>query len=406
MNPMSKQMNACARKRGWIHSVLSSGIQLIRRNTLRYCVLPGLTSRFFTILLCCFPLLLAPAHSATAAAPGSIFKVTAFADTGSHYWWWPIDPSLPPGYYATYSAVSADGQVPSSIVAKATEWATYWAQQSIAYAESQPNIISSTIVSGPTCVPGQPAGWWSTGITCATRFETSYYGDPGRTIYTSYYSDVYSVPYSIFSPCPAGTEFVGPNPGDCRMMCPEGQTRDPVTGVCERKCPVAELTELKDLNDQLSNNDPDTMTLENNPINTARLTPETKNALTCLEDKVKTYKIPFNLTSAFRTEAYQSHLWEIWDRWKTKGLSTNADPGCQARKAKVKAEWDHHGLEGLLTSPADDAGKHPQGMALDISRKTTMKQLINAGVNIQELAKECNLSYPFPILDKGHFESK
>lgn len=389
----------------------------------------GASLRFFTILLFCFPLFLAPAHSATAAAPGSIFKVIAFADTGSHYWWWPIDPSLPPGYYATFSAVSADGEVPSSIVAKAKEWATYWAQQSIAYTESQPNIRWSIIVSDPTCVPGQPAGWWSTGITCTTRFETSYYGDPGRTIYTSYYDDVYSVQYTTFSPCPSGTQMVHvPNnnlgPDQCKAVCPEGQAlnpvtgqcelppcpagqeRDPVTGVCEAECPVAKLTELKDLNAQLSNNDPDTMTLENNPINTARLTTETQTALACLRREVESLWVPFNLTSVFRTEAYQRHLWEIYNRWKTKGLSTNTDPGCQARKAKVKAEWDHHGLEGLLTSPAEDAGKHPQGMALDVSRKTTMKQLINAGLNIQELAKECNLSYPLPILDKGHFESK
>jgi hypothetical protein len=166
------------------------------------------------------------------------------------------------------------------------------------------------------------------------------------------------------------------------------------------------LTELEKLNETLSNNDPDTMTLENNPINTSRWTDKTKLAYLCFVGKVNGAGVSVNLASAFRTDAYQRHLWEIYNRWKTLGLSTNTDETCTVLKKKVHDEWSEHGLQGLRTSPAFKAGKHPKGTAFDISRKTTIRQLEAMRVDITKFVEPCDLNYPLPVLDKGHFESK
>lgn len=179
------------------------------------------------------------------------------------------------------------------------------------------------------------------------------------------------------------------------------------------RCPPL-LTPLDELNATLSGNDPDTIWQENNPNtpNTARLTPETAQAKLCIDDRIRVLGGTPVLTSAFRTEAYQRHLWEIYDRWigdkKTRrpGLNENTQPECAELKAKVKAQWDHHGLGGLKTSPAFSAGRHPLGRALDYSRKSTINPLEGRGVNIaNDVAAQCSgVTYPLPDVDKGHFE--
>ena len=184
--------------------------------------------------------------------------------------------------------------------------------------------------------------------------------------------------------------------------------------VTRTSCPVDALTPLEKLNADLSNNDPDTLALEQNPINTERLDPRMKPAdrlsgYLCLKEAIESAGVPFNLTSAFRTDAYQRHLHEIWNKWKEfDDLTPEEIQACQSRKKEIKDELDKHGLGGLHIPPAKKAGKHPQGLAIDVSRRTTMQQLearFSAAV-IKGMAGRCNLTYPFPKLDRGHFEYK
>lgn len=183
-------------------------------------------------------------------------------------------------------------------------------------------------------------------------------------------------------------------------------------------CPVPPLTPLEELNATLSSDDPDTIWQENNPNtpNTARLTPETVQAKQCIDDRIGALGGTPVLSSAFRTEAYQRHLWQIYDRWKgdakksrpssKPSLENNMQPECAALKSAVKAEWDRHGLRGLNTPPAFSAGKHPQGRALDYSRTNTIGPLEARGINIaDDVAALCSgVTYPLPVQDKGHFE--
>ncbi len=88
-------------------------------------------------------------------------------------------------------------------------------------------------------------------------------------------------------------------------------------------------------------------------------------------------------------------------------LTTDEVRACAPRKAKVKSEMDKHGLHQLEKSPAGDAGKHPQGVAIDVSRKRTLFPLFDLGkygILVGPMAEACNLVHPDPMRDAGHFE--
>ncbi len=72
------------------------------------------------------------------------------------------------------------------------------------------------------------------------------------------------------------------------------------------------------------------------------------------------------VNSAFRPVSYQKHLWEVWDKWKNKGLETNTDPDCADLKNEVGAEYSKHGLGSIVASPSACA-PHVKGTAIDIS---------------------------------------
>src|SRR5258708_3643297 len=79
-----------------------------------------------------------------------------------------------------------------------------------------------------------------------------------------------------------------------------GQPRPPHQQ--RRQCPVTPLSEITD---------PDAQRFEQangNQIDTAHLTQETQNALTCLENHVRDVGGTFTLNSAYRPPAYQRHL--------------------------------------------------------------------------------------------------
>src|SRR3989344_4406697 len=74
------------------------------------------------------------------------------------------------------------------------------------------------------------------------------------------------------------------------------------------------------------------------------------------------------ITSAYRPQSYQTHLFEIKDRWCTKGLRTNTDTACGSVKGAVAAEVSKHfGSNWNCGSVAQSNSTHGFGTGVDIS---------------------------------------
>lgn len=100
----------------------------------------------------------------------------------------------------------------------------------------------------------------------------------------------------------------------------------------------------------------------------------------------------FTLRSAFRSQSYQNHLLEVWDKYQTvKDWPTTR---CRAVWRNVDKEWKRH---RLVIRPAE-VSRHSDGRAFDATWGT-----LNAGVSIDDLARGCNLSRPLPVKDPVHF---
>jgi hypothetical protein len=73
-----------------------------------------------------------------------------------------------------------------------------------------------------------------------------------------------------------------------------------------------------------------------------------------------------SVTSAYRPQAYQTHLFEIRDRWCTQGLQSNSNPACNSLKSTVSAEVSKHGLSAC-GAVAQANSTHSSGTGVDIS---------------------------------------
>ena len=100
----------------------------------------------------------------------------------------------------------------------------------------------------------------------------------------------------------------------------------------------------------------------------------------------------FSLSSAYRSQAYQDHLREVWDSYQV--VKDWPDDRCAAVQANVEDEWKLH---NLAYRPAQSS-RHSTGRAFDANWGT-----LNEGVTIDELAAGCGLSRPVPG-DPTHFE--
>ena len=90
-----------------------------------------------------------------------------------------------------------------------------------------------------------------------------------------------------------------------------------------------------------------------------------------------------NVTSAYRPQAYQTHLWEIRDRWCTKNLKSNTNSACSALKSTVSAEVTKHGLSACYPV-AQFTSTHGAGTGVDISG--VINQGSSATINIARAA--------------------
>lgn len=74
------------------------------------------------------------------------------------------------------------------------------------------------------------------------------------------------------------------------------------------------------------------------------------------------------VTSAYRPEVYQRHLWEIRDRWcGTQGLRTNSNPACSSLKNIVSAEVTKHFGSSWSCGAVGATSRHTSGTGVDIS---------------------------------------
>lgn len=105
-----------------------------------------------------------------------------------------------------------------------------------------------------------------------------------------------------------------------------------------------------------------------------------------------------SITSAYRPQQYQTHLWELHDRWCTQHLSSNTDPNCSVFKSNVSSEISKHSLGACKLVGV--TSNHKAGKAVDISgiAHGTQKVLNAAGASC--------LSWPLGMKDQFHYELK
>ena len=92
------------------------------------------------------------------------------------------------------------------------------------------------------------------------------------------------------------------------------------------------------------------------------LTPGTSRALNRFEELVTKAGGEMYLTSAFRPEAYQQHLRDVWYKWMDE-LRDNEDPACATLKAQVGDEFTRHQL--LPTQHPVPVSDHTLGIGFD-----------------------------------------
>ncbi len=71
-----------------------------------------------------------------------------------------------------------------------------------------------------------------------------------------------------------------------------------------------------------------------------------------------------SVTSAYRPDTYQTHLWELRDRWCTQGLRSNTTSACSALKSNISAEISKHGLSSC--GAVGRTSRHTAGTGVDI----------------------------------------
>lgn len=170
------------------------------------------------------------------------------------------------------------------------------------------------------------------------------------------------------------------------------QTQGLITSLAIRPCKIGPIK----IGPLTALQDPDAVKFESGDrVNTTKLVDDMKTALSCLQTAVTEANGTLTVNSAYRPPEYQAHLREIWDKWDM--LKNSKEPECADLKAKVKAEFQQH---GLLSSQRPAAkSKHTEGKAIDISSSLATKDLV-------KLADECNLYRPIPKADPVHYIHK
>jgi hypothetical protein len=133
------------------------------------------------------------------------------------------------------------------------------------------------------------------------------------------------------------------------------------------------------------------------------LTPRTSKALARFEDLVGKRGGSLTLTSAYRPEAYQQHLRDVWYKWMTE-LKDNQDPSCADLKAEVGGEFTRHQL--LPTQHPVLVSDHSLGIGFDAAVALPVqlsKKKRGFRVSLDRIAHLAGMMRPDILRDPVHF---
>jgi RHS repeat-associated protein len=130
-----------------------------------------------------------------------------------------------------------------------------------------------------------------------------------------------------------------------------------------------------------------------NNVDVMGLTAGTQNALLCFEGTIRGGGGTTQLGSAYRPEAYQRHLRDVWDKWGQ--LQRTNNPNCAGLRQQVQAEMNRH---QITERPCLNGANcpHVEGRAFDMS------VTLGPGQNRQAIMRQCGVSRPRPTADGGH----
>jgi hypothetical protein len=72
------------------------------------------------------------------------------------------------------------------------------------------------------------------------------------------------------------------------------------------------------------------------------------------------------VNSAYRPAEYQTHLWQIRDRWCTQGLANNNTPACSSLRSAISAEVSRHFGSSWSCGAVAQNSRHSSNGAVDI----------------------------------------
>lgn len=183
-----------------------------------------------------------------------------------------------------------------------------------------------------------------------------------------------------------------PGSRQARPMKRVAGSASPVTGSCKGCC-IKPLTPLDE-------SDTDSVTMENgyDPwFWLPRCTADIQQGTECFRDTVEAAGHRFALTSTLRTEWYQKHFTEIWDKYAD--LKSDTTPECATIRSKVVHEMETKHV--IRWQPARFDPKHVIGQAIDVSAKKMRLTVEQA----DDFAGACGLYRRVPG-DKVHYEVK
>jgi len=128
------------------------------------------------------------------------------------------------------------------------------------------------------------------------------------------------------------------------------------------------------------------------PVGNAGMTADTITAMACLQNAVTAAGGMMHVTTRFRTQAYQDHLVEVWDK-----VNAPAHPGAEC--AAVRQNYATERLTHFpMGEPARGVSNHTNGTAFDAT------VTLPAGANLTTIEAGCNLTRPVAG-EPWHFET-
>lgn len=109
-------------------------------------------------------------------------------------------------------------------------------------------------------------------------------------------------------------------------------------------------------------------------------------------------KVGGSVTSAYRPPGYQTHLWEIRDRWCSRDLRSNSNPACSSLKGTISAEVTKHFGSAWACGAVGATSRHTSGTGVDISG------INHANAAVQTAARESCLSWRNYSNDPYHYD--